>query len=301
MRRPFQAPDLPSVGNTRPMHTFEIVAGDAVDAALLHAAFTHAFADYLIGPFQVPLAQWPQFVDRQGVELGSSRVAVSQGEPVAFCMVAPRPECGSWRLGFMGAVPAARGSGAAPALLDDFIARAEAAGMASVELECFAQNTRAVRLYRSRGFEAVDSLYGYQCTAPTGVPQAMTPAVVGVPEALDWLDACTETGCALPLQATARLLRAHAPRLQAWRLRSAQLVFSISADDTIHVHSLVDQDAGQDAATELVRALLANFPGRPIRAPQLQRQAVSGTALERAGFERLALHQLWMRRGPLCC
>jgi hypothetical protein len=30
--------------------------------------------------------------------------------------------------------------------------------------------------------------------------------------------------------------------------------------------------------------------------PQLQREAFGGAALERAGFARLPLHQLWMRR-----
>jgi hypothetical protein len=100
----------------------------------------------------------------------------------------------------------------------------------------------------------------------------------------------------LPLQATARLLRAQAAPLQAWRVRSAQLVFSVAADGALHVHSLVDQESAQQAAGDLVRALLAKFPNRPVRVPQLQRQSLGGAALERAGFERLPLHQLWMRR-----
>jgi GNAT superfamily N-acetyltransferase len=278
------------------MSSSELISAGAVDPARLHAAFATAFADYLIGPFQVPLTQWPQFLARQGVDLELSRVAVSGGEPIAFCFAAPRPECGSWRLGTMGAVPTARGTGAAAALLEDFIARAKRAGTACVELECFAQNTRALRMYQAHGFHAVDSLYGYQCTAPSAASAPGVPPAIDLQEAFDWLDRCSQDDCALPLQVTPRSLRTLTSPLHAWRHWSAQLVFCDEANGNIHVHSLVDREIDQQAACELVGALLARYPGRPVRVPQLQRQAVGGTALEQVGFARLPLHQLWMKR-----
>lgn len=281
------------------MPTLTIVGAAEIDPARLHAAFTSAFADYLIGPFEVALPLWPAFLARQGVDLGLSRVALDGGAPIAFCLAAPRPECDSWRLGTMGALPAARGTGAAPALLDDFIARARAAGAASVELECFAQNTRALRLYQARGFQPVDLLHGWQSAAPAAqaaIRATGAPATVSLPDAFDWLDACRAAGCELPLQVTPRSLRALAVPLQAWRHGSAQLVFSDAADGGIHVHSLVDRDPTQQAAYELVEALGARPAGRSIRVPQLQRQGVGGAALERLGFARLPLHQVWMRR-----
>ncbi len=278
------------------MPAFEIVAAESIAPARLHAAFGTAFADYLIGPFQVPLAQWPQFLARQGVDVGLSRVSLAAGEPIAFCLVAPRPEAGSWRLGTMGALPAARGSGAATALLDDFIARARAADARAVELECFAQNTRAMRLYQKAGFKTIDALYGYRSNtgAPRGAPA--TPPVVELADALQWLDACREAGCPLPLQVTPRSLRALPVRLQAWRRGDAQLVFSQGDDGSLQVHSLVDRRPAQRDADELVAALLALHPGCSVHVPQLQRHAVGGAALERLGFERLPLHQAWMRR-----
>ena len=100
------------------------VAADTLPAADLHAATVVAFADYLAGPFQMTLEQFASFIGRQGVDLARSRVALHDGAIGAFAYVCPRPEVGRWRLGVMGALPAARGSGAAPALLDDFIARA---------------------------------------------------------------------------------------------------------------------------------------------------------------------------------
>ncbi|HEY1227198.1 MAG TPA: GNAT family N-acetyltransferase, partial [Ramlibacter sp.] len=209
------------------MSSFALVPADAVEPAHLHAAFTQAFADYLIGPFELALAQWPQFLARQGVSLALSRVAMNGDEPLAFCLAAPRPEVRSWRLGTMGAVPAARGSGAAPVLLGDFIVRAKAAGMAFVELECFAQNTRALRLYEGRGFATVDTLHGYERAAGP-LPQAApgVPTTVALDDAFAWLDACQQSGCELPLQVTSRALGASQAPLQAWREGSAQVVFS---------------------------------------------------------------------------
>ena len=45
------------------MHDVILVAGDAVAPADLHATFVGAFSDYLIGPFQTTLAQWPSFLE----------------------------------------------------------------------------------------------------------------------------------------------------------------------------------------------------------------------------------------------
>jgi ribosomal protein S18 acetylase RimI-like enzyme len=278
------------------MPDITIVDATHVDTAILHATFTQAFADYLIGPFEVPLALWPAFLGRQGVDVALSRVALQGDTPVAFCLTAPRPECNSWRLGTMGALPAARGTGAAAALLADFIVRAQAARLASVELECFAQNTRALRLYETRGFKTIDALYGYQSTAPAQANAVDAPRVIGLDQAFAWLDASVAGGCALPLQVTPRSLRALTVPLTAWQQGSAQLVFCETADGGIQVNSLVDREPAQGSATALVRALLAQYPGRVIRVPQLQRQAVGGAALEELGFTRLPLHQLWMRR-----
>lgn len=242
------------------MSSFEIVAAGDLEPARLHAAFTAAFADYLIGPFELAPAQWPQFLARQGVELGESRVAVQRGEPIAFCLAAPRPEVDSWRLGTMGALPAARGSGAAPALLDDFVARAQAAGVRSVELECFAQNTRALRLYEGRGFQQVDALHGWRHAGGTAIGSTDIPGPIALPDAFDWLDACAAAGITLPLQVTPRSLRALPVTLQVWRRGHAQLVLSEGADARIQVHSLVDRLSRTTGCTRVGRGPLLALP-----------------------------------------
>lgn len=260
-------------------------------AADLHAAFGAAFADYLIGPFTLPPDQWPVFLGRQCIALAESRVALVDGAIVAFALTAPRPDQPSWRLGTMGALPAARGSGAAQALLDDFIARAAAAGQQRVELECFAQNERGLRLYRSRGFEVVDELQGWQ-----GRPQPLADdeaAEVPLDDAFGWL---AERAHGLPLQVTPPALRALPAALKAWRRGGAFAVTSVAAD-RLTLHSLVDDDVeAQRDALRLVRHLAALHPECQIVAPQLMRLRAGGIALAAAGLERMPLHQLWMRR-----
>jgi hypothetical protein len=240
----------------------------------------------------VALAQWPAFLARQGVDLALSRVAMAGGKPHAFCLVAPRPDTGSWRLATMGAVPVARGTGTAPALLDDFITRGAATGAAAVELECFAQNTRALRLYEGRGFALVDALYGHERDAAP-INTSASADVVDRDDALAWLDAC---GCALPLQVTPRSLRALPGELLARRRGGAVVLFTIAPNQRLQVHSLVDRDAAQHDAQALIAALLAEWPGHSLHVPQLQRQAVGGAALDRLGCRRLPLHQVWLRR-----
>lgn len=267
-----------------------LLPADQAEPAELHRAFGAAFSDYLIGPFHLGLAQWPLFTARQGVDLALSRVAHQAGRIAAFALVAPR--AASWRLGTMGAVPEARGSGLAARLLDDFIARAHGAGLPRVELECFAQNERALRLYAARGFEVVSPLYGYATSAPAGAAQPLPAWAVTLEEAWQWLDASGD----LPLQVTPVSLRALPVELQAWRLGAAQLVFSRAAPGGVTLHSLVDRDPAQRDAEALVRRLLQSCPGERVSVPQLQLPNVGGAALERLGFERLPLHQLWMVR-----
>ena len=277
--------------------------GDEVPAAEWHAAFTEAFADYLIGPFVLTLAQWPGFLARQGVDLALSRAAMVRGELASFALVAPRPATRRWRLATMGARPSARGSGAAAALLDDFIGRATGTGLATVELEVFAANERAWRLYRGRGFDVVHPLMGYEHAGTAARRPA--PAVEAVPllAAWSWLAEAEARIADLPLQVTAPVLRvaaSAAPRshpLQAWRHGSAQMVFAEQPSGAaVVVHSLIDDEPGQRLRAGLAEALLAMYPGRTLRVPALQRPDLGGQALERAGFVPQPLHQWLMRR-----
>ena len=280
------------------MPLFSIDNAASVEPAGLHAVLSAAFADYLIGPFSQPLAAWPAFLGAQGVDLAQSRVMRVDGEPGAFALVAPRPELHIWRLAVMGAAPKARGTGAAAALLDDFTARAAGAGMERVELECFAPNERAMRLYRSRGFEVITELLGYKRDndqPPVNAAVAREAASVSLEEACTWLDNASRERGDLPLQVTGVSLRARTVPLQAMRLGSAQVVYT-KTDDAVTIVSLVDLDAEQTDAGSLIESLVRQYTAHRFAVPQHQRHDVGGAALERAGFTRLPLHQFLMRK-----
>jgi ribosomal protein S18 acetylase RimI-like enzyme len=285
------------------MIDFTIAAADTMSAADLHAATIAAFADYLAGPFQMTLEQWPSFTGRQGVDLAASRVALREGRIVAFAFVAPRVDVGRWRLAVMGALPEARGSGAAPALLDDFIARATAEDLPEIELECFAQNERALRLYRSRGFEVVCELHGWKAPAPaadaTGSGAsgpAQAPREVDRATALAWLANANLRVADLPFPMTARSVSAQVRPPTFWQHGQAQLVFSVVEGTPVQVHSLVDLDPAQQDAQALVHALLDAHGRADIVVPPIQRDDLGGDALRREGFAPNGLHQVLMKR-----
>lgn len=283
------------------MPAFSLVPTDQLAPEALHAAFVRAFADYLIGPFNLALDQWPGFVLRQGVDLGLGRAAVSaEGDVLAFALVAPRPALQRWRLGTMGAVPEARGSGAAVQLLLDFVQRGHdeklRAGLKALELEVFVQNERAARLYRRHGFVERHALHGYQRVADAGEAR-LPPAELACTqaEALAWLREAEGTIVDLPLQVCADVVGVLTVPWTAWRLGSAQLVFTGDVETGVIVRSLIDRNAAQQDAESLVQALLAAHPGAKVGVPQLQRSDLGGEALQRCGFTTEALHQALMR------
>ena len=309
------------------MTAVDLIPTDQLAPATLHAAFGRAFADYLAGPFTLEPQQWPGFLLRQGIDLSLGRAAVqaNTGTVLAFALVAPRPSLGRWRLGTMGAVPEARGSGAAVHLLQDFVARGREAGLAAVELEVFAQNERALRLYRRHGFVEQHALHGWQraadaapldagagtrvegsfdnardngCNAPRdggcdGVDQA---------DALAWLRQAEAVMPDLPLQVGASVVGALPVPWRAWRRDRAQLVFTVDPTAGVIVRSLIDLDPAQAGAQALLRQLVQRHAGLRVSVPPLQRPDLGGHAAQRCGFARDALHQFFMRRdlaGPL--
>ena len=273
-----------------------LVAADTLSAADLHAATIAAFADYLVGPFQMTLEQFPSFIGRQGIALARSRAALQDGAIGAFAYVCPRPEVGRWRLGVMGALPSARGTGAAPALLDDFMARARAEGLPHVELECFAENERALRLYRSRGFEVVCGLNGWKpadASASTHPPAGDVREVERA-DAFAWLAEANRRIAWLPFPLTDRSLSAQPRPLTFWRCGSAQIAFSVVEGTPTQVHGLVDLDPAQRDAEVLACAVRAAHAD--VFAPPVLRDDLGGDALRRAGFAPHGMSQVLMQR-----
>ena len=279
------------------MPDFTLVAADSRTTAELHEANLAAFSDYIAGPLQLTVDQWPSLMGRQGIDLALSRVAVQGGEVVAFAYACPRVESGRWRLAIMGATPAARGTGAAQALLDDFLARAQAAGMGAAELECFARNERALRLYRSRGFDVVCPLNGWKSPgAPAPARDAHVPEMRAVAreEAFAWLADANARVDMLPFPNTHFSQSAQPRPLTFWRCGEALMAFSAVEGTPTPIHSLVDLDPALRGAETLARAVRETHPD--VFAPPVLRDDLGGAALARAGFEPAELNQVLMKR-----
>ena len=278
------------------MSGFELVAADTRGVTELHEANLAAFSDYIAGPLKLTLDQWPSLMGRQGIDLAQSRVAVRDGAVVAYAYACPRVESGRWRLAIMGATPAARGTGAAPALLDDFLARAQAAGMGAAELECFALNERALRLYRSRGFDVVCPLNAWKSPGvPTPARDASLAREVSPlarEEAFAWLAEANARVDMLPFPNTHFSQAAQTRPLTFWQCDDALITFSVVEGTPTQIHGLVDLDPSLRGAETLARALRQAHPDA--FAPPLLRDDLGGAALARAGFELGALNQVLM-------
>jgi len=182
-------------------------------------------------------------------------------------------------------------------LLDEAIAASEARGDRWIELEAFAQNERAVRLYRSRGFESIDEMPGFIAAPSEGLGQDADVIEVSNEDAAAW--ACAfdrEHSAYLPWQAGGEAILAAVVPLRAWRLGSAQLVFQVVDGATLTVQSLIDRDSAQRDALRLVAAWRHRYPAHTLRAPQIQRASGPARAFTDAGWTRQPLHQLLMRR-----
>ncbi|MBL8782837.1 MAG: GNAT family N-acetyltransferase [Alphaproteobacteria bacterium] len=275
---------------------FAIVNAATVPAASVCDAFNAAFSDYLLKFPVLDAEGWRAFVRRQGIDVSLSSVACRYDAVVAFATITPRPLQRS-RIAVMGARPTERGSGAAARLLDEAIAASEARGDRWIELEAFAQNERAVRLYRSRGFESIDEMPGFIAAPSEGLGQDADVIEVSNEDAAAW--ACAfdrEHSAYLPWQVGGEAILAAVVPLRAWRLGSAQLVFQVVDGATLTVQSLIDRDSAQRDALRLVAAWRHRYPAHTLRAPQIQRASGPARAFTDAGWTRQPLHQLLMRR-----
>jgi GNAT superfamily N-acetyltransferase len=269
-----------------------LAVGPALDwsADALAACFTEAFDGYLAGSFTMTAQALPLRLARWGVDLALSRCVVVDGALRGFVFVGKHGGCR--RVGAMGVSPAARGSGASRALLQQVIAEARAAGARALELEVFAQNTPALRLYRSFGFADGAPLWGF-VREPAEVN--VTPAAartLTIAQAADWLVA--HGPAELPYQQGGASLRHVDPAAPAWQIGTALLVFQ-AQPVSVTVLALVDADPAQHDARRLIDAMLAAHPNHTVQVPQLMRDDVAARALREAGFTPLPLHQLQMR------
>lgn len=284
----------------------KIVPAVSVDLARIAACFTTAFEGYIAGSFVMDAQALMPFLDRQGADLHLSWCVERDGEPVGLCFVGEferRAADGRTlrcrRVGGMGVVAAARGTGASRQLLQHVIDDARAAGCDQLELEVFAQNEAAVRLYRAFGFEEIAPLWGFERDGGAPLPPPLPPlAPDTTPKrmarrcAAQWV--AVRGPLDLPYQVSAHAVSNTPAGSTLWRMGKALAVFSEPQPGRLVLPLLVDMRREQADARRLLAALIDAHPGHAIRVPQLMRDDCAAEALRAMGFRQLALHQIQM-------
>lgn len=271
-----------------------IAPAASVSTDEIRDCLNESFSDYLIRLPRFEADGWSTFLHRQGVDIGLSRVGIAGDRVVSFALVTPRSSV-SWRVAVMGARPDARGTGIAPRLLDETIAEAQSRRITSIELEVFAQNTRALRLYQSRGMTPASVLKAFDATATSR--RAMLPVTsvthdAAVRRARD-IEALSPVY--LPWQVCSESIRRMPGVPHCWQSGSAQLVFA-EMTGLILVQSLLDSDPAHASASGLLATLRDAYPEAMLRAPQLQAENGAARAFRDAGWTEADLYQNLMRR-----
>ncbi len=248
------------------------------------------FAGYFV-PVQLNLSSFAQMVAHDSLDLALSRVALLDGQGVGVTLIARR----GWtsRLAAMAVVPDARGQGVGGALMEALIAEARSRGDRAMVLEVIAGNEPALRLYQKCGFVAVRELWGFVAENVTVEGEAALQEIdirliadlVGVWGLPD-----------LPWQVSAETLAQAGPPSRGFQLDDAYAVISNPEREQIALRCVLvkPESRRQGQAKRLLRALMAQYPGRIWRVPAICPQECA-PLFESLGFEREPLSQVQMR------
>jgi uncharacterized protein YdhG (YjbR/CyaY superfamily)/ribosomal protein S18 acetylase RimI-like enzyme len=263
------------------------------------AALTRSFEGYLV-PIQMTAQAYERRFRGEDLDPFASRVYSAGGSdaPIGLVLVARR----GWtsRIAAMGLAPEARGQGLGRRLLSEAVEEARARGDRAVLLEVIEQNTPAVRLYASFGFQAARRLFGYrkerrESTAPPPDPQ-------DVLSELDPLDfsriAAREGDRDLPWMLAAETLSAASHPARAFHLEGrAFALISDPGSEMIALSALVVPRAErrQGLGSRLVRALEAAFPGKTWGVSAIVPEDLAPGFFPKLGWERQKLNQFEMR------
>lgn len=254
------------------------------------ALLNRGFADYVV-PVQLNLGSFAQMVAHDSLDLALSQVALRDGEGVGVTLIARR----GWtaRLAAMAVVPDARGQGVGSALMEALIAEAQARGDRAMVLEVIAGNEPALRLYQKCGFAVVRELWGF-------VAENVTANVEAAVQEIDIRRIADLVGAwglpDLPWQVSAETLAQFGPPGRGFQLDDAYVAISNPEREQIALRCVLvkPESRRQGQARRLLRALMAQYPGRTWRVPAIFPQECA-PLFESLGFVRESLSQVQMR------
>ena len=258
------------------------------------AVLARGFSDYY-----VPIVSNPgvlvQMARMDSVDLAVSRVLVRDGVAVGGALIARR----GWtcRLAGMAIIPEARRTGVGRAGVLQLLAEAKARGERSMVLEVIEQNEPAVKLYEACGFKKVRRLLSF--AGPGTTDAGVTTALAEV-DLRDMAEVVTHDSLPdLPWQLSGETLAQLSPPSVAFRLNGSWVALSNPAVSPVTIRGLITEHAvqGQGRAAELLRAVMAKFPGREWRVSALWPEELA-PVIAGAGLQPTPLSQ-WQMERPL--
>jgi GNAT superfamily N-acetyltransferase len=269
-----------------------LVLFSARELATLLAA---GFEDYVI-PMRFDAATVARRIASEAIDAEASQVYFRGGRTVGIILVARR----GWtsRIAAMGVNLAVRKGGLGRQMLDDVLKAARVRGDRRMLLEVFAQNEKAVSLYRHAGFSIRRKLLGY--SRPPGV-------ATGAPEVeeIDPLELARVAGREgerdLPWQLAAETLSAATHPARAYTLEGhafALLAPPAAAEESFLLRALVVcRDSRRKGwGSRMVNALAAAFPGLAAEVQPIVPETLAPEFFRVNGFAELPLFQYEMSR-----
>lgn len=258
------------------------------------AAMERCFEGYVV-PVRVTAESWERRFRGEHLDGFASRVYSHEGRPAAVLFITRR----GWtsRVGGMAVAKELRGSGLGRRVMLDAIADARARGDRALLLEVIEQNTPAVNLYASLGFQVARRLVGWRWTPPADAPPS-----ADVLREIDTAEAArmaqVEGEPDLPWMLAPETLAAATAPARAFSLEDrAFAVLSNPDAESVSVPALIVPRAHrrQGWGTRMLRALATAFPGRSFQMVAIVPEALAPEFFVYLGCERTPITQFEMR------
>lgn len=250
------------------------------------------FADYVVN-VQFERATLLSILTRDSVDLGLSRVAADQENPVGIALIARR----GWsaRLAAMCVAPDFRGRGVGTALLNNIEESLTAHNIGQFQLEVVEQNGAAAQLYKRVGFQTIRRLVSLSADSYTAVDE---------PPQLEEVDIATVATLVtahplsdLPWQLSGTSIMVSGSPSRAYHQNGGYIVISDPAQPSLSVRSLYvpPGQRRKGLGTALLRSILACLPGKKWSIPPVCPEEISDL-FTRNGFQIERLSQLQMKK-----
>jgi ribosomal protein S18 acetylase RimI-like enzyme len=258
------------------------------DATEISDILNICFQGYLM-----PVQFTPQAVNlrfrAEHLDAAASFVYLKNDLPQGIILVARRGKTS--RIAAMGVATEARGQSLGRLMLSEALGAARDRSDGSMKLEVFEQNTRALNLYQSLGFEITRRLVGYGRPASDGQVENLIEI-----DALEFSRIATlEAEPDLPWQLMPENFAGQSA--QSFQLENAAFALVMQADSSFILWALVVRQAfrRQGYGRRLLNGLTKKFDGKECRIIQVVPDKLASEFLSSLGFKVLELTQFEMK------